>query len=83
MPLPCFDNTDCSAGEYCAAGFCAIGVDADNDGIPDEADNCPNVKNPGQEDADGDDIGDHCDLYFCISTGEEICADGQDNNCDG
>ncbi|MDY8138498.1 CshA/CshB family fibrillar adhesin-related protein, partial [Aquimarina sp. 2201CG5-10] len=36
-------------------------VDTDNDGIIDETDNCPNNVNPGQEDADGDGVGDVCD----------------------
>jgi hypothetical protein len=35
--------------------------DGDNDGTCDFADNCPAVANPGQADADGDDIGDACD----------------------
>src|SRR6185369_12965780 len=33
-------------------------VDQDNDGIPDDADNCPDVANPGQEDGNGDGVGD-------------------------
>ena len=37
-------------------------VDTDNDGVPDASDNCPAVFNPGQEDTDGDSIGDACDL---------------------
>lgn len=34
--------------------------DPDGDGVYDPDDNCPNVPNPGQDDADGDDTGDAC-----------------------
>ncbi len=36
-------------------------LDTDSDGVPDLLDNCSQVANPGQEDADGDTIGDACD----------------------
>jgi uncharacterized repeat protein (TIGR01451 family) len=37
-----------------------IGVDADNDAVPDCKDNCPGVANPDQADSNGDGIGDAC-----------------------
>ncbi|MBU8933405.1 MAG: hypothetical protein KOO62_05295, partial [candidate division Zixibacteria bacterium] len=40
--------------------------DEDSDGIPDADDNCPTTFNPDQEDADGDDIGNVCDV--CTDT---------------
>jgi hypothetical protein len=35
-------------------------VDSDDDGIPDDQDNCPSLPNPDQADSDNDGIGDAC-----------------------
>ena len=64
--------------------------DDDNDGVVDEADNCPTVPNPGQEDTGGDDKGDACtgggggpQAPVCgngeVEPGEQ-CDDGQQNS---
>ena len=38
-----------------------IACDEDGDGIPDRQDNCPDHANPGQDDVNGDGVGDACD----------------------
>ncbi len=41
--------------------LCSTVADVDNDGIPDDRDNCPMVYNPDQRDSDRDGAGDVCD----------------------
>ncbi len=52
-------------------------IDEDNPACP-EADNCPDVINPGQEDTDNDDVGDACDI--CPLDADDD-SDG-DGSCD-
>ena len=74
------DDCDGDVDEGCSIA-CA---DTDSDGVCDDVDNCPVNSNADQLDADGDGVGDVCDLYFCSLTNEgiEIC-DFSDNDCDG
>ena len=50
--------------------------DSDDDGVPDNDDNCPNVSNADQTDSDHDGIGDACD------TNTDTDGDGVDDGVD-
>ena len=62
----------------------AVPQDTDEDGIPDETDNCIDVYNPAQEDLDGDGVGDSCDncLTWENPAQEDIDSDGLGDSCD-
>jgi len=53
-------------------GWTPANADADGDGVPDSADNCPQDPNPDQADTDADGAGDACD--------SDIDGDGLDND---
>lgn len=64
QPGACFDDSDCPAGSVCEEQPIVVGTtvaDADDDGVPDDLDNCPIDPNPFQYDTDGDGTGDACD----------------------
>ena len=57
--------------------------DTDGDGVPDVADNCPDVANPDQRDHDHDLRGDACDVCPHLKdTGADVDGDGVGDACD-
>jgi hypothetical protein len=52
--------------------------DIDGDGIPNEVDNCPDVRNPTQPDLDQDGRGDLCDTLLTagVTFGPAVCTSG-------
>ncbi len=59
-------------------------ADSDGDGVGDPTDNCPNLANPGQENADGDNHGDACDNCVNVANNSQsdIDLDGIGDACD-
>jgi hypothetical protein len=55
------------------------GDDSDGDGVPDATDNCPDVANPTQADADGDGIGDACETPTNGDSDGDGVPDATDN----
>ena len=53
----------------------AMPADSDGDGVDDTLDNCTAVANPGQQDADGDGHGNHCDADLNNSCGAVNISD--------
>ncbi len=62
---------DDDAGDRSGSAY-VFSFDTDEDGIPDDADNCPTVFNPDQADVNGDGFGD-----VCVSPNANIAPDAE------
>ncbi len=83
----CVTSADCSPNSTCQQRNITVAVaDEDMDGVADPVDNCPKVSNFDQRDADGDGVGDACDIQTCgngvVDDGEQ-CDDGNLIDLDG
>ena len=61
ITLTVTDNDGASATNVVGLRLLDPNADTDLDGVLDGVDNCPDIPNPGQEDYDGDGLGDACD----------------------
>jgi hypothetical protein len=79
------NNVVCALTEHFTQMVVGIPEDRDGDGVSDLLDNCPDVLNFFQQDADKDGHGDSCDCLPGDPSGfpgqTEFC-DGLDNDCD-
>lgn len=81
QPPTCLSNADCAAPATCGAQLITVVtgiVDTDDDGVPDDQDNCPLDSNTDQTDTDQDGAGDACDVDNPVCgngalTGAEVC----------
>jgi cysteine-rich repeat protein len=84
----CRTAADCPTGASCSTAevYTAAAADVDADSIPDPLDDCPRVANADQADADGDGVGDACDVETCgnaVVEATETCDDGNVLGGDG
>ncbi len=71
---PYYDDEPCCNGGRAYLYLGGI-LDPDLDGVPAESDLCPHVADPGQEDVDGDGVGDAC-VPLVLTVGEVSVSGG-------
>jgi len=72
-----------AGGIYAGSAYAFdLGCDGDDDGVPDQRDNCPNTPNPDQADADADGAGDACDACPGFDDRIDCNSNGVPDGCD-
>lgn len=85
----CDDDDDPCTYDHCSGGTCVhedTGLDSDGDGVCDAGDNCPDIPNANQANADGDAWGNLCDLcpndFDTDQSQQDRDGDGRGDSCD-
>ncbi|MGH7896053.1 MAG: TolB family protein, partial [Candidatus Binatia bacterium] len=77
-PPTCRTTAACPPDAECVAQIVTVATgvaDRDDDGVPDDFDDCPDAPDPQQIDSDGDGVGDACDeTSTCVGGVHEQCG---------